>query len=108
KPFTQPSWMKDLTDSGQRIVKFLFGSQIHWDRLRNFSASNYELGVKHFDAGHVNDALLRFRLVTWSDPKNANAWYYLGRSLIANGQPDKAAAALRRALLLQPKHEEAA
>lgn len=77
-----------------------------WER-RDIAKNHYDLGIEHLQQGHVSDALLRFRLVTWLEPNNANAWYYLGRTQLADGKNKQAQATLQRALKLNPDNDEA-
>lgn len=104
-------WMAAQTErakaGGRNLVRVLFGSAVNLDRARDLVRNNFELGQRHFKLGNIRDAALRFRLVTWMEPSHAEAWYYLGRCRLLEGQKGQAARALEKALALSPKHEEA-
>jgi Flp pilus assembly protein TadD len=77
------------------------------DRFNHFAESNMEMALYHFKRGNYSDAALRYRLVLWKEPKNAEAWTGLGISRVMAGDPMRGRDALRRALKLQPGHEKA-
>lgn len=89
-------WQKRLTDFIQT-----------WEKARDITRNNYELGLRHLLLGNLNDAVLRFKLVTWLDPKHALAWYYLGCSYLADNKPVLAQKAFRTCLQLTPDFAEA-
>jgi predicted TPR repeat methyltransferase len=77
------------------------------DKANNLGRTNYELGIKHMNAGHITDAILRFRIVLWLDPKYYLAWYHLGCCQLTKGQADKAAQSFLKSLELKPGLTEA-
>lgn len=76
--------------------------------IRNVESNNYELGKKHYGLGNFDDAVMRFKLVTWVNPNSADGWYWLGKSYIAIGKNEQAQAAIKNALKLRPNWPEAA
>lgn len=63
------------------------------------SAANYlELGVAYYVAHRWEDAVRTFEKVIALDPKQSYAYYYLGVLYAAQGQRDKADAALAQLL----------
>jgi predicted TPR repeat methyltransferase len=70
--------------------------------------NNYQLGIKHLAAGNFSDAVFRFKAVTWLEPSNAEAWYNLATSYLADRKPSLAVQGYRRTLELKPDYEEAA
>lgn len=75
-------------------------------RIRDILKNNYELGKKHYDLGNFEDAIMRFKFVTWMDPKQANAWYWLGASYLAVNKKPEARKALKKALEIKPDWQE--
>ena len=49
----------------------------------------------------------RFRVTTWAEPNHYYGWYNLGCCYLARGQKAKAMGALRRALQIHPKSQDA-
>jgi predicted TPR repeat methyltransferase len=80
----------------------------NWQKLHDITKNNYELGLHHLRLQNISDAVLRFRFVTWLDPKHADGWYYLGISYMAERKTKQALNAFRHALRARPKYEEAA
>lgn len=76
-------------------------------KIRDITKNNYELGKKHYDLGNFDDAVFRFKFLTWMDPKNADSWYWLGASYIAVDKKPSAVVALKKALELKPDWQEA-
>lgn len=76
-------------------------------RIHNVAKNNYELGKKHYELGNFDDAIFRFKLVTWMDSKQAGGWYWLGKSYIAAGKVRQARKSLSKALELKPDLQEA-
>ena len=84
----------------------------HWiaelERCKEIESNNYQLGHHHLALGHVSDAILRFKFVTWLNPKRADAFYYLGCSYLTNKNKKAARDALVSAVKLNSDYEEAA
>lgn len=76
------------------------------ERLKNLPDSNYELALSLAERGRMNDALLRFWIVTRLRPEHAMAWYNLGCCWTARSNFTKAKRALARAHKLAPEVEE--
>lgn len=77
-------------------------------RIRDIVKNNYELGVKHYRLGNIDDAMLRLSFVTWLEPHHAQAWYWLGLSYLAAEKKRAAKKAFLRALAIKPDWPEAA
>ncbi len=75
--------------------------------IRNVKENNFELGKKHYSLGNFDDAVMRFKFVTWLDQNYADGWYWLGVSYIANGKKAEAASSLKKALALKPDWQQA-
>jgi tetratricopeptide (TPR) repeat protein len=76
-------------------------------KVRDIVKNNYELGKKHYDLGNFDDAVFRFKFLTWMDTKHADGWYWLGASYIAQDKKQNAKIALKRALEIRPNFQEA-
>ena len=81
-----------------RAMQFLFGVEPDWYKQLDLVKNNYRLGLNHFRQGHVHDAMLRLKVVTWLDKGAADPWYYLGRTYLAQGKRALAEQALKQAL----------
>lgn len=88
-------------------MRKLFSLSKNWMQKRDVAKNHYELGLSHLQQGHISDAMMRFKLVTWLEPANAKAWYYLGRAQLAGGKKQDASQSFQRSLKLQPGVEEA-
>ncbi len=111
KPSQKPprvTILQDMQSGLAEIVQKMFGLSGDWYKHRDIGKNNFTLGVRHFQLGNIRDAVLRLKMATWMDPTHAEAWYYLGRSLMADGKNPQAIAALTKALKLNPSHEETA
>ncbi len=49
------------------------------NKAGNIAENNIKLGKYHFYKGNFSDAIMRFKGVTFLQPENATAYYYLGR-----------------------------
>jgi predicted TPR repeat methyltransferase len=78
----------------------------NWEKFRDITRNNYNLGRQHMKLGNIQDAILRFKFVVWIDPRHADAWYSLGSSYLMQGQLRQARVAFRKALKLKPANEE--
>lgn len=78
-----------------------------FDKIRNVSRSNIEMGIIQMRKGEFQDASFRFRIASFFDKANPIAYYMLGKSYVFGGRRDKAIAPLKRALELKPDLNEA-
>lgn len=69
--------------------------------------SDFELGVKAVQARDFERALPLFEKVTRAEPRNADAWNYLGFSQRQLRHFDQSLAAYQKALALNPNHRGA-
>lgn len=69
--------------------------------------SDYELGVKAVQARDFQRALTLLQKVTQAEPRNADAWNYLGFSQRQLRHFDQSLAAYQNALALNPNHRGA-
>lgn len=69
--------------------------------------SDYELGVKAVQARDFQRALPLLQKVTLAEPRNADAWNYLGFSQRQLRHFDQSLAAYQKALALNPDHRGA-
>jgi tetratricopeptide (TPR) repeat protein len=67
----------------------------------------YELGVKAVKAGDYARALTHLQKVVQTDPRNADAWNYIGFSHRHLKQFDQSLAAYQKALGINPDHRGA-
>lgn len=106
-PSLQESLRKDFQRMARDGRSFIVNFLKNWEKFKDIVKNNFELGQRHLALGNYNDAVLRFRLVIWLDPKHMQAWYYLGATYMAKGDKKKAAEAFRKALELKPGDENA-
>jgi tetratricopeptide (TPR) repeat protein len=69
--------------------------------------SDYELGVKAVKAGDYQRALALLQKVVQGEPRNADAWNYVGFSHRKLKQFDQSLAAYQKALAINPDHRGA-
>ncbi len=69
--------------------------------------TDYDLGVKAVQAGDYTRALTLFPKVVQADPRNADAWNYIGFSHRNLKHFDESLAAYQKALALNPDHRGA-
>lgn len=67
----------------------------------------YDLGVKAVKAGDYARALTQFQKVVQTEPRNADAWNYIGFSHRHLKQFDESLAAYQKALGINPDHRGA-
>jgi predicted TPR repeat methyltransferase len=79
----------------------------NWTKMQDMTTNNFELGQMHLQLGNTTDAIFRFKIVTWLEPKHTDAWFFLGTSYMAAGQMANAVRALNKSLELRPGYEEA-
>lgn len=75
--------------------------------VQNAQNSDFAAGKKAIDAKNWAEAVSSFSKVVAKDPKNADAYNYLGYSNRWMGKYDEAFAAYGKALALDPKHKGA-
>ncbi|MFW0778297.1 MAG: methyltransferase domain-containing protein [Rickettsiales bacterium] len=102
------SLKQDAAIYGEQFAKFMFGIAAKLGTADEVAKKNYSLGLMHLNQGNFSDAIFRFKAVTWLQPQNADAWYYLGIVSLADEQKKMAVAAFSRAKKLRPDYEEAA
>lgn len=105
-PPPQQTASQKMQAYGNQLSQWLFGTTLSIAKFKTIVENNIEVGKRHFKAGNLKDAELRFKLATWINAKSAEGWYWLGRSYLAQGKKMQAAQALNRALALKPGHEE--
>ncbi|MDI1272743.1 tetratricopeptide repeat protein [Polaromonas sp.] len=75
--------------------------------VENARIDEFVVGKKAIDAKNWTQAVSSFSKVVAQNPKNADAWNYLGYSNRWLGKYDEAFAAYNKALTLDPKHKGA-
>ncbi len=63
---------------------------------------NTDEGIRLFEARRLPEARATLEAVAREDPRDALALYYLGRTLLAQNEPERAAAWLEKAIALEP------
>lgn len=64
---------------------------------------SFEIGLKFFNQGNFREAIPHFQEATEQDPNFAQAYFYLGRSLISLRRWQEAISPLRTAYRLAPE-----
>lgn len=72
-------------------------------KLKNLKQTNFDLGVYHYENGHVKDSAVRFHIlrIFFSDIPNEVS-YYIGRSYFEQGKLKKAKSYLEKFLSTNP------
>lgn len=91
------SWLSKWKDVGLNAAA----------KLANLEQTNFELGLRYLNSGAFKDAIIRFKIVLWLNPKNPYAHYLLGKSYVYAGKYEKAVEPLKIALKAKPEMEEA-
>ncbi len=68
------------------------------EKLKDIPGTNYDLGLFHLHAGNIDDAILRFRMVTFLRPENAAAHYNLGRCFFLSDDNEDSKKSLQKAI----------
>ena len=80
------------------------------EKSKNLVETNYKLGISHLEKGNLNDAQLRFFIMTKFWPKFYEAYYQLAYVLILKQKPLKAKKVLENLIAqnpdLDPKFQE--
>ena len=84
KPKIKTAYRQWLQDMGDRVMRWIIERTRNWSRRPEVLRNNYELGRKFLKTGQAGDAVMRFKIVTWMEPDEAEAWYYLGCAYLAN------------------------
>jgi tetratricopeptide (TPR) repeat protein len=103
KEFSQAALKNRVQKYRDEVVVFITSLK----KIRNMTENNYELGKKHYNLGNFDDAVFRLQFVTWMEPKNASAWYWLGAAYLAVDKKTAARKALKKALELKPDWQDA-
>ncbi len=59
--------------------------------------SRNDLGIKHYQAGRYQDALLHFNQANFADPTSGEIYFNLGLTYIQKGKKEKAVQSFRKA-----------
>lgn len=59
-------------------------------KCENLLETNYQLGMKHLDNGHINEATFRFRFIKKFWPDHLESYYQLSYCLILKNKFDEA------------------
>lgn len=76
-------------------------------KLKDLPGTNYKLGVEYFKAGRFTDAVLRFRIVMWLEPRHVAAVFKAARCYHALGNKERGRELYRKALAMKPDYTEA-
>lgn len=69
--------------------------------------NNLNLGKRHFYYGSLSDAMMRFKGVIFLTPKNAEAYYYLGRCHLIKENNEQATESFQKCLELDSQFSQA-
>jgi predicted TPR repeat methyltransferase len=97
-----------------QILPFIRERKIEFDvwsvdarkRLNNPSMSNFNLGVGFYNENKVGDAIIRFKLSSYMNPKFADSFMWIGKSYLLKNNLNKAASFFIKAKKLNCKSEE--
>lgn len=76
-------------------------------QIGNVAPNNYNLGIKHYNWGNFDDAILRFKFVIKLEPLNHDAYYWLAASYFSAGNKPAARITLKKLLAMKPDYKEA-
>lgn len=72
-------------------------------KMKNIPETNYELGIRHLIYGNLNDATMRFKLVTYLNAKHQKAYIGLAEALLLQNNKKEALSAIKKALTINPQ-----
>lgn len=87
--------------------KFIAESSIIREKLKDLPKTNYELGLRHFERGNLDDAIMRFKMVSFLLPEHKESNYQLGRCLVIKEDNERAKECFERAVEIDPDYSEA-
>jgi ribosomal-protein-alanine N-acetyltransferase len=97
---------KQIVDTGNSVMKKLFGVEPGWHKELDIVKNNYLLARRYIAQGNYKDAVFRLKFLVWLDPEHKAGWLDLARSHIALENNMHAARALSKLLKLDPQHAE--
>ncbi len=71
------------------------------------ATNNLKLGKRHFYYGSISDAMMRFKGVSFLTPKNAEAYYYLGRCQLIRENQQQATESFQKCLEINSQFSQA-
>lgn len=104
---------QSIREKSQKIIdtaseKFQNATREFFDikqRLENLRESNYKLGLKHLENGHIKDAIFRFRFINYKWPDLLDAYYQLAYCLTLDNKPHEAKIVLKKLLAHHPEFD---
>jgi tetratricopeptide (TPR) repeat protein len=101
-----------FTDQIDKIALFFskkFNDFIHESKtiqfkLKNLAETNYQLGLRHLQAGHLSDAIFRFKFIKKFWPDNYDAYYQLAYSLLLKKRNNEAKEVLEELIKKDPSY----
>jgi tetratricopeptide (TPR) repeat protein len=75
------------------------------EKMKDLSATNYNLGMKHLENGRTSEAIFRFKMIKKFWPENYEAYYQLAYCLILVEKFDKAEEVIVELLQKNPDYE---
>ncbi len=73
-------------------------------KLRDVAGNNMTLAEYHLEKGNYRDAIIRFKLVLWMNPKHKEGLFGLAKTYAILQENDQAIATLKRLFRLEPAH----
>ncbi len=109
------TWLRAVDLGTPEELKDLhYRLSMHFDQSRNPERARQHLALAYYGAGLLAfhrrewaDARTTLEKAVETDPKSAQAWFYLGELHRAQGRPAEARAAYRRCLDVNPNHGRA-
>jgi tetratricopeptide (TPR) repeat protein len=77
-------------------------------KCKNLRETNYQLGLRHLENGHLSDAIFRFRFIKKFWPDLFDAYYQLAYCLVLKKKPFEARKVLQELLLKKPDYDKKA
>lgn len=75
-------------------------------KLKNLRETNYNLGLKHLENGHLSDAIFRFRFIKKFWPDLYDAHYQLAYCLVLDNKLKEAKKVLEELFTNQPNYDQ--
>ena len=78
------------------------------EKLKDLCETNYNLGIKHLENGHISEAVFRFKIVKKFWPHYHDAYYQLAYALILADKVDQAQSVIAQLIEKYPSYQDRA
>ncbi|MFT6077661.1 MAG: tetratricopeptide (TPR) repeat protein [Myxococcota bacterium] len=103
-----------IKKSSRKLSKFVdnfFSKKVEefkmiFEKSKDLSTTNYNLGMKYLDEGNLKEAIFRFKVTKKFWPENYEACYQLAVCLMLDGKTDKAKKVIDQLIQKAPHYQK--